>query len=73
MLLVLVRNMKFVLCNVGYPLSHTSYIKRVFQSVSRGRGADRHEALDTLAHRKNVNENNLTFTKISTIFDTHVL
>jgi len=55
MLLVLVRNMEFVLCQVGSHLSHTSHTKCVFQMVSRRRGADRHEALEALAHRKNIN------------------
>ena len=55
MLLVLVRNMEIVLCKVGNQLSYTSYIKCLFQRVSRRRGADRHEALENLAHRTNIN------------------
>lgn len=55
MLLVLVMNTELLLCKVGSDLSRTSYIKCVFQKISRRRGTDRHKVLETLAHRTNIN------------------
>jgi uncharacterized protein HemY len=54
-LLFLVMITEFALRKIGSHLSRTSYIKCVFHSVNRRRRAGRHETLETLAHRTNIN------------------